>query len=517
MMDIRYLIGKHLCKQLTLDKLYNPNSTSLPSPANIRASTTNNPKLWRLASDRQLGVQLQTVATDFQKIYNIHDKLFIDLAGLTTNAQTLLTLPFWKLAEKPIVCGIASLGYDHMEILASQQLSSAVLIGGSIRKELNPDANARLSQIKDLNLGKSVLPNEAYLNTPARASFIFLLKKGKAHIRTSKVNQGRWYNIYDLRKDILMASRSIPLFAIDDDDQLTLDKLYNPNSTSLPSPANIRASTTNNPKLWRLASDRQLGVQLQTVATDFQKIYNIHDKLFIDLAGLTTNAQTLLTLPFWKLAEKPIVCGIASLGGVPAFTVPQPKEAMNVLQQKASQLDVDLQVIVPLDPSLLSGVHLGLEGEHQYVNAGLPVALCSTWLHRTGSVGINYLNQATSLPEEFIKGLATAALQGRARIVFDRWIESESPGDLVFYLDGAHSPESMDVCANWFSLATKEDYNRSNNNKAYNGAEGPNGQLRKHATQILLFNRMSVRDPQSLLPRLVSACATHGKYSYQGL
>ncbi|GFP86348.1 folylpolyglutamate synthase [Phtheirospermum japonicum] len=242
-----------------------------------------------------------------------------------------------------------------------------------------------------------------------------------------------------------------------------------------------------------------------------------------------------------NVAEKPIVCGIASLGydhmeilgntlgqiavekagifksGVPAFTVPQPKEAMNVLQQKASQLDVDLQVIVPLDPSLLSGVHLGLEGEHQYVNAGLPVALCSTWLHRTGSVGINYLNQATSLPEEFIKGLATAALQGRAQIVSDRLIESESPGDLVFYLDGAHSPESMDVCANWFSLATKEDYNRSNNNKAYNGAEGPNGQLRKHSTQILLFNCMSVRDPQSLLPRLVSACATHGVHFKKAL
>lgn len=29
--------------------------------------------------------------------------------------------------------------------------------------------------------------------------------------------------------------------------------------------------------------------------------------------------------------------------------------------------------------------------------------------------------------------------------------------------------------------------------------------------QILLFNCMSVRDPQLLLPRLVNACASHGK------
>ncbi|KAL0383064.1 UNVERIFIED_CONTAM: Folylpolyglutamate synthase [Sesamum calycinum] len=236
-----------------------------------------------------------------------------------------------------------------------------------------------------------------------------------------------------------------------------------------------------------------------------------------------------------NVVENPVVCGVASLGydhmeilgntlgqiagekagifkrGVPAFTVPQPEEAMNVLEQKASQLDVNLQIAAPLDPSLISGLHLGLEGEHQYMNAGLAIALCSTWLQRTGHVGINYLNQTTSLPDEFIKGLATASLQGRAQIVPDQFIESESPGDLVFYLDGAHSPESMDVCANWFCLATKEDspYNQCSDSKGLQKS-GQNGSLKKNVTQILLFNCMSVRDPQLLLPRLVNACASHG-------
>ncbi|KAI3470794.1 hypothetical protein Pfo_027457 [Paulownia fortunei] len=246
-----------------------------------------------------------------------------------------------------------------------------------------------------------------------------------------------------------------------------------------------------------------------------------------------------------NVVENPVVCGIASLGydhmeilgntlgqiagekagifksGVPAFTVPQPEEAMSVLEQKASQLDVNLQVAAPLDPSLLSGLHLGLEGEHQYLNAGLAIALCSTWLHRTGQVGINYLNQTTSLPEEFIKGLATASLQGRAQIVSDQFIESESAGDLVFYLDGAHSPESMDVCAKWFCLATKEDY-RPSYKQGYNDSKGShesgqNGPFRKNSTQILLFNCMSVRDPQLLLPRLMNACASHGVYFTKAL
>uniref|UniRef100_A0A2C9U1L8 Proteasome subunit beta n=1 Tax=Manihot esculenta TaxID=3983 RepID=A0A2C9U1L8_MANES len=42
-----------------------------------------------IASDRRLGVQLQTIATDFQRIYKVHDRLFIGLSGLATDAQTL--------------------------------------------------------------------------------------------------------------------------------------------------------------------------------------------------------------------------------------------------------------------------------------------------------------------------------------------------------------------------------------------------------------------------------------------
>ncbi|MCO5587911.1 hypothetical protein L7F22_041863 [Adiantum nelumboides] len=42
-----------------------------------------------IACDRRLGVQLQTVATDFQRVFRIHDKLYIGLSGLITDVQTL--------------------------------------------------------------------------------------------------------------------------------------------------------------------------------------------------------------------------------------------------------------------------------------------------------------------------------------------------------------------------------------------------------------------------------------------
>ncbi|XP_076937313.1 folylpolyglutamate synthase-like, partial [Bidens hawaiensis] len=181
-----------------------------------------------------------------------------------------------------------------------------------------------------------------------------------------------------------------------------------------------------------------------------------------------------------NVIQSPIVCGITPLGydhteilgntleeiawqkagifkkGVPAFTVSQPPEAMKVLKETASQLDVCLQTANQLDGNLLNGLHLGLAGEHQYVNAGLAIMLSYTWLQKTGQLEDKPLDLTSCLPEPFIKGLTTASLQGRAQIIVDRPCDSQSQRDLVFYLDGAHSPESMEVCANWFSHAIKD-------------------------------------------------------------
>ncbi|XP_058783626.1 folylpolyglutamate synthase-like [Vicia villosa] len=182
-----------------------------------------------------------------------------------------------------------------------------------------------------------------------------------------------------------------------------------------------------------------------------------------------------------NVVQAPIVYGITSLGydhmeilgntlgeiagekagifkhRIPAFTVTQPDEAMHVLKDKASQLNVPLQVTEPLDVKLLNGLKLGLEGEHQYVNAGLAVALCSTWMKINGHLEETHVKQIQhTLPEQFVKGLATASLQGRAQIVRDEHINNEISNELFFFLDGAHSPESMEACARWFSLAIKD-------------------------------------------------------------
>lgn len=143
------------------------------------------------------------------------------------------------------------------------------------------------------------------------------------------------------------------------------------------------------------------------------------------------------------------------------------------------------------------------------------------------------------MPDQFIKGLSIACLQGRAQIVPDPQVSSECKDincPLVFYLDGAHSPESMEICANWFSHVTKKDAAQpgpleqprggSNSKKVcyallwqpFRLNQCLNGLSLSHTHthslvgcfQILLFNCMSVRDPQRLLPRLLDTCAQKG-------
>lgn len=50
-----------------------------------------------IATDRRLGLQAQTVACDFQKVFPMGDKLFVGLAGLATDVQTVHSLLQYRL------------------------------------------------------------------------------------------------------------------------------------------------------------------------------------------------------------------------------------------------------------------------------------------------------------------------------------------------------------------------------------------------------------------------------------
>ncbi|KAF8086256.1 hypothetical protein N665_0630s0007 [Sinapis alba] len=252
-----------------------------------------------------------------------------------------------------------------------------------------------------------------------------------------------------------------------------------------------------------------------------------------------------------NVIQKPVVCGIASLGmdhmdilghtladiafhkagifkpQIPAFTVPQLSEAMGVLQETANNLKVPLEVIAPLDLKKLDGIELGLSGDHQLVNAGLAVSLSRCWLQRTGNWDKIFPNGSneTDMPVAFCRGLATARLHGRAQVVHDLVSDQQdSPGltktpcgDLIFYLDGAHSPESMEACGRWFSSAVRGNKSLSTPVNGYRRHEELGRDFNRVSKQVLLFNCMEVRDPQVLLPKLVTTCASSGTHFSRAL
>ena len=50
-----------------------------------------------VASDRRFGAELQTIACDFERVFKIHDHLFVGLSGLGTDVQTLYVSIFLAL------------------------------------------------------------------------------------------------------------------------------------------------------------------------------------------------------------------------------------------------------------------------------------------------------------------------------------------------------------------------------------------------------------------------------------
>ncbi|XWS43094.1 hypothetical protein CRYUN_Cryun16bG0072300 [Craigia yunnanensis] len=261
-----------------------------------------------------------------------------------------------------------------------------------------------------------------------------------------------------------------------------------------------------------------------------------------------------------NVIKEPVVCGITSLGmdhldtlgntlgqialhkagifkpQIPAFTVPQLSEAMEVLQERAHELMAPLEVAAPLDSKKLEGIKISLSGDHQLINAGLAVSLCKCWLQRTGNWGKIFHNdsQEADMPEAFRRGLSTAYLSGRAEIVYDTFSKyyysssmcENSSGNLIFYLDGAHSPESMEACARWFSSVVKGNGKVSPLSSSSfidlgNGyAEHIKDKFEESnviSKQILLFNCMEVRDPQVLLLHLVNACSSSGTHFSKAL
>ena len=163
--------------------------------------------------------------------------------------------------------------------------------------------------------------------------------------------------------------------------------------------------------------------------------------------------------------------------GVPCCVDPHQKaEALEVIARRGRELG-SLPVLAPGLQDLqwaggLASPTLGLYGEVQSHNASLAVALTSHFLAATGGE-----TQGEDRARAVVTGLERTEWPGRSQTI--------TRDSVQFYLDGAHTEESMASCHQWFShQATQTDSAR--------------------VSRVLIFNTTGDREVRCLLSPLAS-------------
>ncbi|KAL9126211.1 MAG: hypothetical protein Q9217_004703 [Psora testacea] len=127
--------------------------------------------------------------------------------------------------------------------------------------------------------------------------------------------------------------------------------------------------------------------------------------------------------------------------GCPAFAVHQQPIAENILRHRAQEKDVSL-AFVDIKPEISD---IKFPASIYRNNASLAVALANRVLDR------ETLQRNSNVTEEMIHGLKNARLPGRCQVLKDGLSE--------WYVDGAHTKDSLAVAGQWFAEATKRRAN----------------------------------------------------------
>ncbi|KAI7896502.1 Mur ligase [Mucor mucedo] len=177
-----------------------------------------------------------------------------------------------------------------------------------------------------------------------------------------------------------------------------------------------------------------------------------------------------------NIIERPVVCGITALGldhvtvlgntidqiawhksgiikpNVPVVAFEQVPAAMEVVEKRAQEKNAPLTVLHARDVSKLDGVEIGLAGLHQKYNALTAIELVKIWLKKMRGVDFT-----EDVPESFKKGLKLVTWPGRGQELNVRETKYSALCDnLTWFLDGAHTVESLSTCADWFKNVQKK-------------------------------------------------------------
>lgn len=190
--------------------------------------------------------------------------------------------------------------------------------------------------------------------------------------------------------------------------------------------------------------------------------------------------------------QKPVACGVTSLHvehaemlgntvreiawhksgiaktGVPLVTVEQDTSAMEVILSRAKEKKCPLYVAPKLETESSVFPCLAIAGDKQPINAALAVQLCRAFLHHKGQDppiasekwddSVEAISDVTYIPKKFTyssqltdqerRGLEEApqCLVGRGNVIKRKGV--------TYYLDGAHTMNSIEGCLEWFRKST---------------------------------------------------------------
>ncbi|GAB1519698.1 Folylpolyglutamate synthetase [Rhizoctonia solani] len=227
-----------------------------------------------------------------------------------------------------------------------------------------------------------------------------------------------------------------------------------------------------------------------------------------------------------NVVPNPIVTGITSLGldhtsvlgktlpeiawqkagiyknGVPAYTVNQPPDSLEVIKQEAEKVQASEFHVVDTVPEM-SEIKLGLAGVHQRQNASLAMHLVHRFLQLQCPT-IKLPDSLTPIPEVYATGFREARWAGRCQRITD-----PSKEGLEWLLDGAHTIESLTSCADWY-FSPDLGFRDTNLKRTliFNCSGGRTGQLfldtllQKAASRAMLSN-YDVPHPGFLFDRVV--------------
>jgi folylpolyglutamate synthase len=171
-----------------------------------------------------------------------------------------------------------------------------------------------------------------------------------------------------------------------------------------------------------------------------------------------------------NIVDHPAVTGISSLGidhvftlgktieeiawhkagiqkrGVPSFTVKQLPGALEVVRDRAQERKVQSLTVLEED-SRLEGVKIRPDALFQRMNASLAIALAETALQKLDP---SFEVRPAALPKDFVDGLEQVVWRGRC--------ETKNEGNITWYLDGAHTQDSIIVAAKWFGDESFQKY-----------------------------------------------------------